>query len=123
MERFLKCAILAIVVVLLSNAAVPGIMLAAEKQTIKCVVEWEKSPASDTQMPPVTVAQLQAEFEKVAAARGIEVLGGSLPGDILVRRSRRGNVLHASGIQRKTMARRTSPGGLGRRENRVPEAL
>ncbi|MGO9113770.1 MAG: hypothetical protein ACLP9L_31455 [Thermoguttaceae bacterium] len=43
-------------------------MLGAEKQAIKCIVEWEKSRVSDTQMPSVTVAQLQAEFEKVAAA-------------------------------------------------------
>jgi len=68
MERFFKCAILAVVLVLLFNAAGQGIMLAAEKQTVKCVVEWEKSPVSDTQMPPVTVAQLRAEYEKVAAA-------------------------------------------------------
>ncbi|MGA2256324.1 MAG: hypothetical protein ABSG53_16870 [Thermoguttaceae bacterium] len=68
MERFFKCAILAVVLVLLFNAAAPGIMLGTEKQTVKCVVEWEKSPVSDTQMPPLTVAQLRAEFEKVAAA-------------------------------------------------------
>ena len=68
MERFLIRAIFLAVVVLLLNAAGLRISLGAERQTIKCVVEWEQSPVSDTQMPPMTVAQLRAEFEKAAAA-------------------------------------------------------
>ena len=56
MERFLERVILTVVVVLLLNAAGLGISLGAERQTITCVVEWEQSPVSGTQMPPMTVA-------------------------------------------------------------------
>jgi hypothetical protein len=52
----------------LAVAINPGIAVGGEKQTIKCVVEWEQVPAADVQTPSLTTTQLLAEFDKVAAA-------------------------------------------------------
>ena len=45
-----------------------GIAVGGKEETVERVEEWEQAPATDLQMPPLTISQLLAELDKVAAA-------------------------------------------------------
>ncbi len=68
MKRFLVRVALASILAILPGVVVPGILLAAEENAVASAGEWEQVPAGDTKLPPLTVSQLRAEFEKAVEA-------------------------------------------------------
>lgn len=68
MKQFPVRAAFAAILAILLGAVFPGILLAGEENAGDSAAEWDRVPASDTKLPPLTVSQLRAEFEKNAEA-------------------------------------------------------
>ena len=68
MRQLLMRAAIAVILGILLGAVVPGILLAAQENAVASAAEWEQVAARDTELAPLTISQLRAEFEKAEEA-------------------------------------------------------